>query len=317
MAFPPDRRALSARPVGDLLAVNLVMQRLERIPATLLVVLAVVSINLGSALAISLFPLYGTSGMLFLRMALAGVILMLAYRHQLLPAIRHSPGVILLLGFTITLQSGAFYESLARIPLGIAVALEFLGPLAVALASSRRLVDAGCVVLAAIGILLLTPDIGESLDPVGALFALGAGVGWAGVILISRHLGKHLEGGVGAALGMGVCGLILLPFAGFSAVQILIAYPSTLLLVIGIALFSAAIPYLFEYLALKSMPARQFGVLIALEPVVAAIVGAIALTQWLDLNTWAAVLLISAASLITSWVGKPRPADPRSKTDSQ
>ena len=83
--------------------------------------------------------------------------------------------------------------------------------------------------------------------------------------------------------------------------QTLIAHPATLLLVIGIALFSAAIPYLFEYLALKSMPTRQFGVLVALEPVVAAIVGAIALTQWLELNAWAAVLLISAASLITAW----------------
>ena len=277
------------------------MQRLERIPPTLLVLLAVVSINLGSAIAIALFPVYGTAGMLFLRMALGGLILMLAYRHQLLPALRRSPGVILLLGVTITLQSGAFYESLARIPLGIAVAIEFLGPLAVALAASRRLVDAACVVLAAAGILLLAPDIGGDLDPLGVLFAVGAGIGWAGVILISKHLGKHLEGGVGAALGMGVCGLLLLPFAGFSAATTLVANPVTIIWVLGIALFSAAIPYLFEYLALKNMPTRQFGVLVALEPVVAAIVGAVALAQWLDLNTWAAVALISAASLLTSW----------------
>jgi len=277
------------------------MQRLERMPATLLVVLAVVSINLGSALAISLFPVYGTSGMLFLRMALGAAILMLAYRRRLLPAIRRSPGVILLLGITITLQSGAFYESLARIPLGIAVTIEFLGPLAVALATSRRLVDAGCVVLAAVGILLLAPEIGENLDLVGVLFACGAGVGWAGVILISRHLGKNLEGGVGAALGMAVCALLLFPFAGLSAIGQLVEHSSTILLVVGIALFSAAIPYLFEYLALKTMAPQKFGILVALEPVVAAIVGAIALTQWLDLNTWAAVIFISSASLLTSW----------------
>ena len=277
------------------------VQSMERIPATLLVILAVVSINLGSALAISLFPVYGTHGMLFLRMAIGGAILMLAYRHALAKAIRHSPGVIALLGITITLQSGAFYESIARIPLGIAVAIEFLGPLAVALATSRRLIDAGCVVLAAVGILLLAPDIGGDLDPVGVLFAVGAGVGWAGVILISRYLGKHLEGGVGAALGMGVCGLLLLPLAGIPAMSGLVSHPLTLFLVIGVALFSAAIPYLFEYLALKTMPTRQFGILVALEPVVAAIVGAIALTQWLDFNTWIAVVLISSASLITSW----------------
>ena len=287
------------------------MKRLERIPPTLLVLLAVISINLGSAIAIALFPVYGTSGMLFLRMALGGLILMLAYRHQLLPALRRSPGVILLLGVTITLQSGAFYESLARIPLGIAVAIEFLGPLAVALATSRRLVDAACVVLAAAGILLLAPDIGGDLDPVGVLFAGAAGIGWAGVILISQHLGKHLEGGVGAALGMGVCGLLLLPIAGFSAVTTLIANPVTIIWVLGIALFSAAIPYLFEYLALKKMPTRQFGVLVALEPVVAAIVGALALAQWLDLNTWAAVALISAASLLTSWAPSSASPDKR------
>jgi inner membrane transporter RhtA len=280
---------------------NPVIQRLERMPPTLLVLLAVISINLGSALAISLFPLYGTAGMLFLRMALGGLILMLAYRRYLIPALRCSPGVILLLGITITLQSGAFYEALARIPLGIAVAIEFLGPLAVALATSRRLIDAACVVLAFGGILLLTPDLGAQLDPLGVLFAVGAGTGWAGVILISRHLGKPLEGGVGAALGMGVCGLLLLPFAGFAAMRTLIANPSTSLWVSGIALFSAAIPYLFEDLALKTMPTRQFGVLVALEPVVAAIVGALALAQWLELNTWIAVALISAASLLTAW----------------
>jgi len=98
--------------------------------------------------------------------------------------------------------------------------------------------------------------------------------------------------------------------------QTLIGHPATLVLVIGIALFSAAIPYLFEYLALKSMPTRQFGVLVALEPVVAAIEGAVAPTQWLDLNTWAAVVLISSAALITSWILTPELVENASQTDS-
>ena len=285
---------------------NRALVLLEQIPATILVLTAVVSINLGSALAIILFPTYGTLGMLFLRMAIGGLILCLAYRTQLLPAIRQAPGGIVLLGITITLQSVAFYESLARIPLGVAVAIEFLGPLAVALATSRRPVDAGCVVIAAIGILLLTPDIGERLDPLGVFYALGAGLGWAGVILISRHLGKSLQGGVGAALGMAVCGLLLLPFTGVPALGNLLAHPQTIIIVVGVALFSAAIPYLFEYLALKSMPTRQFGVLVALEPVVAAIVGAIALAQFMDLKTWLAITLISIASLITSLVSSAK-----------
>ena len=278
---------------------------LERLPASLLVLLAVLSINIGSALAVSLFPQFGTAGMLFLRMALGGAILMLAYRHQLLPAWRRSRATILLLGLAITLQSGAFYESLARIPLGLAVAIEFLGPLALALATSRRWIDIACVLLAAAGILLLAPDIGRSLDPLGVAFAAGAGAGWAAVILISRHLGRHLEGGVGAALGMGVCALMLLPFAGMQALSALLAAPASLGFVVAVALFSAAIPYLFEYLALKTMPPSRFGVLIALEPVFAVVVGALALAQWLDWRGALAVILISCAALVASW----RPAD--------
>lgn len=276
---------------------------LERIPATILVLIAVVSINLGSVLAIMLFPVYGTLGMLFLRMSLGAAILCVAYRAQLRAALKQAPGPIVLLGIVITLQSAAFYESIARIPLGVSVAIEFLGPLAVALATSRRPVDAGCVVIAAGGILLLTPEVGHQLDLWGVLFAFGAGVCWAAVILISRHLGKSLQGGVGAALGMAVCGLLLLPLAGIPAVHDLITHPATIIIVAGVALFSAAIPYLFEYLALKSMPTKQFGVLVALEPVAAAIVGAIALTQLMDLKTWLAVALISSASIITSMVG--------------
>lgn len=281
---------------------NRALTFLEQIPATVLVLVAVVSINLGSALAIILFPIYGTLGMLFLRMALGATILCLAYRAHLLPALKQAPGGIGLLGVVITLQSAAFYESIARIPLGVAVAIEFLGPLAVALATSRRPIDAGCVVIAAIGILLLTPGIGHQLDLLGVLFAFGAGFGWAGVILISRHLGKNLQGGVGAALGMAVCALLLLPFSGVSALGNLIAHPDTIVIVIVVALFSAAIPYLFEYLALKSMPTKQFGVLVALEPVVAAIVGAIALAQLMDLKTWLAIALISVAAIITSMI---------------
>ena len=270
---------------------------MERIPATLLVILAVISINLGSALAISLFPVYGTVGMLFLRMMIGGIFLSVIYRKMLVKAAKQAPLGILLLGVVITLQSGAFYESLARIPLGIAVSIEFLGPLGVALATSRRFSDVFWVLLAAAGIFLLTPDVGTRLDLHGVLYACGAGAGWAGVILISRHLGKTLEGGVGMALGMAVCGMLVFPFAGVQALQDIAMHPETLIVIAGVALFSAAIPYLFEFLALKTMPAKKFGVLVALEPVVAAIVGAVALSQIIDLSGWGAILLISVASI--------------------
>ncbi len=271
-----------------------------------------VSINLGSALAISLFDTYGVLSILFLRMLLGAILLSLAYSRQMVAALKQAPGGVLLLGVMIALQSGFFYEAIARIPLGVAVAIEFLGPLGLALATSRRWLDAACVLLAATGILLLTPDVGTRLDPLGVGLATASGAAWAGVILINRRLGKLLEGGVGIALGMSVCAILLFPLAGVPALQTLAAQPATIWMVIGIALFSAAIPYLFEYLALKSMPPRRFGVLVALEPVVAALVGAIALAQLMDLRTWLAVILISAAAATTSLLAKNPPPGPES-----
>ena len=276
---------------------NAALVYMERIPPTILVLLAVVSINLGSALAISLFPVFGTLGMLFLRMMIGGIFLSVIYRKLLFTAMKQAPWGVVLLGIIMTAQTIAFYESLARIPLGIAVSIEFLGPLGVALATSRRLPDVLWVLLAASGIFLLTPDVGNILDLHGVLYACGAGLGWAGVILVSRYLGKSLEGGVGVALGMSICGLLLFPIAGMQALADVTIHPETLVAIAGVALFSAAIPYLFEYLALKSMPTKQFGVLVALESVAAAIVGAIVLSQIINLTGWMAILLISVASI--------------------
>jgi inner membrane transporter RhtA len=271
--------------------------RLERVPPTLLLLLAIVSIQLGSALAITLFPVYGPLGTLFLRQAIGGVALCLLYGTMLAAAFRQAPLGIVLLGLTMTVQSGVHYEALSRIPLGIAVSIEFLGPLGVALATSRRLVDVLCVLLAAAGILLLTPAIGTSLDPVGVLFALGAAAGWACFIIVSRRVGRALEGGVGMALAMAVSGLLLLPVTGLQAVADVAANAATLVAVAGVALFSAALPLLFEFLALRSMPARKYGVLVSIEPVVATLVGAALLADAIDLRAWIAIVLISLASV--------------------
>jgi inner membrane transporter RhtA len=281
------------------------LRRLERIPPTPLLLLSILSIQFGSALAITLFPIYGPLGMLFLRQAIGGVALCILYRAALAPAFRQAPLGIVLLGLTMSVQSGVHYEALSRIPLGIAVSIEFLGPLGVALATSRRLVDVLCVLLAAAGILLLTPAIGESLDPVGVLFALGAAAGWACFILVSRRLGRALEGGAGLALAMAVSGLLLLPLAGLQAASDVVAHPATLGAVAGVALLSAAIPLLFEFLALRSMPARQYGVLVAVEPVVATVVGAALLADVIDLRAWIAIVLITLASVGVALLSKP------------
>ena len=279
--------------------------RLERVPPTLLLLLAIVSIQFGSALAITLFPVYGPLGMLFLRQALGGAMLCILYRTSLARAFRQAPLGIVLLGVTMTVQSGVHYEALSRIPLGIAVSIEFLGPLGLALATSRKVVDVLCVLLAAAGILLLTPAIGTSLDPVGVLFALAAAVGWACFIQVSRRLGRALEGGVGMAMAMAVSGLLLLPVPGLQASSDLAANPATLLSVVGVALFASALPLLLEFLALRSMPARKYGVLVSIEPVLATLVGATLLADAIDLRAWIAIVLISLASVGVALLSKP------------
>jgi len=269
---------------------------LDRIPATALLLLAIVSIQFGSAIAITLFSLYEPTEVLFLRQALAGSVLCLLYRHAIADALRRAPLGILLLCLAMVASSVLFYEALARIPLGIAVSIEFLGPLGVALATSRRLIDLVCVLLAAAGIYLLTPAIGTSLDLRGVLFAFASAAGWAVYILVSRHVGQKVEGGVCLALAMGLAALLLLPFAGPSALATLGDQPGSLAAVLGVAVFSAAIPVLFEFLALKTMPPKKYGVLVSLEPVLATLVGIVVLAEQIGLRAWIAMLLITIAS---------------------
>jgi inner membrane transporter RhtA len=269
---------------------------LDQTSPTLLLLLAITSIQFGSAIAITLFSLYGPVEVLFLRQTLAGAFLCLLYRHAIADALRRAPLGILLLSLAMVASAVLFYEALARIPLGIAVSIEFLGPLGVALATSRRLVDLVCVLLAGAGIYLLTPAIGTSLDLDGVLFAFASAIGWAGYIFVSRHVGQKVEGGVCLALAMGLAALLLLPFAGPSALTTLRDQPISLASIAGVAVFSAAIPVLFEFLALKTMPPRKYGVLVSLEPVLATLVGIVVLAERIGLRAWIAMLLITIAS---------------------
>ncbi|MGD9743391.1 MAG: DMT family transporter [Dongiaceae bacterium] len=278
--------------------------RLDRVPPTVLLLLAVISIQLGSALAITLFPIYGPLGVLFLRLAIGSAFLCLIYRNALGAAIRKAPLGIAGLGLVMAAQSGLHYEALSRLPLGIAVSIEFLGPLALAMATSRRLQHLLCVLMAAAGIALLTPAIGTTLDPVGVAFAAGAASAWVGYILASQRLGRTLEGGVAVGIGMGFAALLVFPIAGIEAIAQLAAHPATLLSIVGIAVFSAAIPWLFEYMALKSLPAWKFGVLVSLEPVVATLVGLVALAEAVGWRAWIAILLITLASIGVALSGR-------------
>jgi inner membrane transporter RhtA len=272
-------------------------------PAALLL-LSILSIQIGSAVAITLFPTFGPLGTLFFRNAIGGLLLCVIWRTALGPALRRAPLGILALGLTMAVQSSTFYEALASIPMGIAVAIEFLGPLGIALLASRRWIDVVCVALAAAGILLLTPSIGTSLDPVGVMFAIAAAFGWAGFVLASRRLGQKVDGGVGLALAMAVSGILLLPLAGPQALTTLAANPATLIPIVGVAMFSAALPLLFEFMALKTMPARTYGILVSLEPVAATLIAAILLSDRIGFRAWIAIVLISLASVLAALAKK-------------
>ncbi|WP_243638098.1 EamA family transporter [Rubrobacter taiwanensis] len=304
----PDRAFRYRGPFGRELAAGRVAVLREAsgsIPPPALVLLAVLSVQLGAAMAKSLFEAVGPGGAVFLRVGLAALLLAFLWRRRLAGAVlssRRSLALAATFGFVLAGMNFCFYSALERIPLGVAVTLEFTGPLAVALLGSRRLLDFLWGALAAGGIFLLSPFAsttgvagGEALDPVGVIFALLAGAFWACYVLLGGLLGRSFAGGTGLALATGVGAVLVAPVGLWQAGTELLA-PGVLLAGAGIALLSTAIPYTLEIEALKRMPARVFGVLMSLEPAVAALIGFVILSEALQLRSWAAILLVSAAA---------------------
>lgn len=269
---------------------------LGAIPPHGLVILAILSIQVGAAVAIQLFDSLGPGGTVWLRVTIAAVLLCLVWRPALGMALRRHFGLLLLYGLTLGAMNLLFYMAIDRIPLGIAVAIEFTGPLAVAVATSRRLRDFLWIGLALGGVLLLAPDIGGDLDPIGVLYAALAGVGWGGFVLLSVRVGKAFKAGDGLALGMAVAALVLLPF-GLPALPALAADPILLAAAFGIAVLSTAIPFSLEFEALKRIPPRVYGVLITLEPAIAMLVGIVLLGEVLGPRALAAIACVTAAAL--------------------
>jgi inner membrane transporter RhtA len=263
------------------------------IPPTALVLLGIVSVQLGSALAKQLFSAVGSFGTVALRLFFAAAVLVLLWRPSL-RIDRRTWTVVLGYGLILGLMNLCFYLALARIPLGIAVTIEFLGPLAVALAGSRRWLDAFWALLAAGGVALLMEGRGD-LDLVGFLFALAAGVFWGLYILVGAALGRHTTQGNGLALGMAVAALVAVPFGVAESGTALIR-PWVLVAGLGVALLSSVIPYTVDLEALRKMPPRVFGILMSLEPAMAALIGLIVLQEALHWREWIAVLCVVAAS---------------------
>lgn len=272
------------------------------VPPVGLVVLGILSVQIGAAFAKALFPALGSYGTVFLRLVFAALILMVVWR----PRIRKHTGrdylLVLLFGLVFAAMNSSFYASLDRLPLGVAVTVEFVGPLGVAVFGSRRLLDLLWALLAAGGIVLLTPLTGVSgvsgvqIDLLGLALALFAGLCWAAYILISVRVGRSFPGGTGLALGTAVGAVLAAPLGIWQGGPQLLDWP---LLVTGaaVALLSSVLPYSFELEALRKLPARVFGVLMSIEPAIAAIVGFFVLGEALGERELIALGLITAASI--------------------
>jgi len=268
----------------------------DAVPPTVLVLGAVASVQTGASLAKSLFDDVGPGGTVLLRVLLAAVVLVIIWRPRITGIERRDWLLVLGFGTALAGMNFAFYSALDRIPLGVAVTLEFVGPLGVAVAGSRRALDLLWVVMAAAGILLLAdPFTGGGTDAAGAGLALLAGAFWAAYILLSARAGQAFPGGSGLTLAMVVASAVLLPF-GIAQGGSELLDPHVLLVGAGVAMLSSAIPYSLELEALRRLPAHVFGVLMSLEPGMAALVGFVVLGEVLGLRDAVAIGLVVTAS---------------------
>jgi len=268
----------------------------NRVPPIGLVLGAGISVQFGAALAKTLFDDLGPGGTVFLRVAFAALLLLLLWRPRVRDRSRRELALAAAFGVSLAGMNLSFYEALDRIPLGVTVTFEFVGPLGVAVAASRRPLDVLWVTLAAVGILLLS-DFGEfgGLDTAGVALALLAGAFWAAYILLSARTGRVFPGGTGLALAMAVASLVLVPVGVADAGDALLR-PDLLALGAAVAVLSSAIPYSFELEALRGLAAGVFGVLMSLEPAMAALAGFVVLGQDLGARELVAIVLVVAAS---------------------
>jgi inner membrane transporter RhtA len=276
------------------------------VPPTALVFFSIVSVQLGAAIAKTLFDSLGPGGTVFVRIAFAALVLLLLVRPKLGGHDRQAYLVAGLFGLALAGMNFSIYLAIDRIPLGVAVTLEFVGPLGVAVAGSRRVLDLLWVVLAAAGILLLAPLVtfgGMHLDPVGVAFALFAGCLWASYILLSARTGSAFPGGTGLVIALCVGTVALAPF-GIAGAGSALLDPKLLLAGFGVAMLSSAIPFSLELEALRKIPARVFGVLMSLEPAVAALAGLIVLGERLGLRAVAAIAFVTVAAAGASLFGR-------------
>ena len=271
--------------------------RLDSVPPMLLVLAGALSVQCGGGLATTLLKEYGPLPVVTMRIVF-GALLLLAFQPvRLKGATREALVTCVALGLVLAVMNSLFYVALTRIPLGVAVTIEFWGPLTVAVVGSRRPLDLVWVVLAAAGIYALAGGRFVADDAVGLMAAFGAGGCWALYIVTGRHMAKYWPDGRGLTLAMVVASVAVLPVAiALSDLRPLASAPFAMAVGLVVALFSSALPYTFEIAALRRLRAATFGVLMSLEPAIAAAVGFLLLGQVLHLPDLLAIACVALAS---------------------
>ncbi len=278
--------------------------RLARAPSPVLVVGGIASVQFGSALATQLFAAVGPAGAVLLRLVGASLALSLVFRPRLGPRPRREWGLAVLFGLVLAAMNLCFYEALHRIPLGIAVTIEFIGPLSVGVLGSRRRLDLVWAAAAAAGIIALTHGEAHGLDTLGVVFALGAAAMWGAYILVSARVGQVFSDTTGLVIAMWVSALVTLP-VGIAEGGVHLLTPRSLAIGGAVGILSSALPYTLEMEALRRLATHVFGVLMSLEPAVAAIAGWLVLGQGLSARELGGITLVMIASLGAS-VARPR-----------
>ncbi|HEX3629438.1 MAG TPA: EamA family transporter [Candidatus Dormibacteraeota bacterium] len=256
---------------------------------------AIASVQIGATVARRLFDALGPTSTVFLRVAFGALILIAIARPRRVALTRQQWQSIVLFGLIIAGMNFCFYQAIARIPLGIAVTIEFIGPLGIAIAGSRRLLDFVWAAMAAVGVLLLS-TLGGTVEAAGLLFALGAAIGWACYIVLSQRVGRLVPGPNGLAFALAIAALALAPF-GIAAGGSMLLNLVNLSLSVVVAVLSSAIPFSLEFAALRRLSRRVFGILMSLEPAMGAAAGYVLLGQRLAPRDAAAILLVIGASV--------------------
>jgi inner membrane transporter RhtA len=262
-----------------------------------LLLAAMLSVQAGASIAKTLFPVVGPVGMVALRIALGTIVLCILMRPWRARITSTTWRPLAIYGVTLGVMNLFYYLSLSRVPLGIAVAIEFTGPLAVAVFSSRRLIDFSWIALAAGGLVLLLPvaHIGVGIDPLGTLYALAAGACWALYIIFGQKAGAD-HGAQTVAIGSLISAVIVIPIGLLDRGPALFSGPM-LLPGLAVGVLSTALPYTLEMYALTHLPARTFGILMSIEPAFGALIGFVYLHEWLTAIQWTAIALVIVASI--------------------